>query len=122
MLICFYGDHTHMRTHIHTRFCLACPSTFSCLEQTGSSQIKLDRTEFGRRAKRETSLIFIFLIVCLRYSGILNSRFLLLGPFLFFLFLGGGTSWFCSSLGSELDFGDRTGPDRLVRTAYERKI
>lgn len=49
MFICFYGDHTHM--HIHTQFCLACSSTFSCLKQTGSSQIKLDWTEFGKKAE-----------------------------------------------------------------------
>lgn len=34
---------THMRTHIHTQFCLACSSTLSGLEQTGLSQVKLDR-------------------------------------------------------------------------------
>lgn len=32
---------THMRTHIHTQFCLACSSTLSGLEQTGLSQVKL---------------------------------------------------------------------------------
>lgn len=119
MFICSYGDHTHTHTrahiHIHTQFCLVCSSTFSCLEQTG---IEPDQT--GSDGKpRETSLIFIFLIVCLRYSGILNPRFLIMGPFFFFLQF----FWtFCLSLGSEnWTFEDWTGPDRLVQRAYERE-
>lgn len=72
------------------------------------AQTGLDR----KQRERETSLISIFLIVCLRYSGILNPRFLHLGPF----FLVGGTIWFFSVLGfGERDLGDWTGPDGLMK-------
>lgn len=94
MFICFYGDHTHIQAHTHThthkhsQSCLACSSTFSCLKQPGSSQIKLDWTEFGKKAEWETSLMFIFLIVCLRYSGIFRSSVSAFGAFLFFVVVG----------------------------------
>lgn len=73
MLICFCGD--------HTQICLACSSTFSCLEQTGLNQIRLTWTE-----SRGGGFIYMNLIVCLCYSGILNPLFLLLGPVFVVLF------------------------------------
>lgn len=57
------------------------------------------------RKQRETSLISIFLIVCLRYSGILNPRFLHLGPFF-----------------GERDLGDWTGPDGLIKEGKDGEI
>lgn len=105
--------------HIHTQFCLACSSTFSCLKQTGSSQIKLDWTEFGKKAEWETSLMFIFLIVCLRYSGICRSSVSAFGDFFFFLFFG--TPPTCLLDSENWTLGIKTGPDRLVWRAYERK-
>lgn len=90
--MCFYGDHTHTA---HTKFFLACSSTFSRLKrgrQDGTRSnwigLNLDRKRLADRG--EKGLIFIFLIVCLRYSGILG--------FSFFGLLW--TSLFCSLLGS----------------------
>lgn len=90
MLICFYGDHTHAHTCTHFVSHVLAPShTWSERDQARPNWIGLNSDE------RATSLAFIFLIVCLRYSGMLNPRFLLLGPFSRFF------SFHVLSLGSE---------------------
>lgn len=76
MLICFYGDHTHAHTILSRA-------------SWRSSRGERDRARSNWIGLRETRLIFIFLIVCLCYSGILNPRFSafwgLSFSFLFFL-------------------------------------
>lgn len=87
-------------TNTHTQFCLACSSTFSCLEQTGSSQIKLDRTQFGQKAERDKSCIHLSDRVpsLLWHIESLVSAFGAFFPLSNIFFW---TSWFCSPLGSE---------------------
>ena len=83
-----------------------------------SSRGERDRARSNWIGLRETRLIFIFLIVCLCYSGILNPRFSAFWGLSFcFLFFCCWTS--CLSFGSENWTGTWTGPDRLVN---ERKV
>lgn len=102
----------HTRTHAHTILSRA----FWRL-----SRGERDRARSNWIGLRETRLIFIFLIVCLCYSGILNPRFSAFWglSFSFILFF----CWTsCLSFGSENWTRTWTGPDRLMwGTARERE-
>lgn len=111
MLICFYGDHTQTHTLNSVSHVLALSHAWSKQDRARSNWIGLNLD----RKPRETSLVFIFLIVCLRYSGILNPWFLLLGPFFLFLI------YFFGLPGSARRWVQRTGLWGLDWTSHTRE-